>query len=119
MARSETWPANKSYGSAGGCSRWDTSLEVVADYQAAQKTLDPSLPRGFVALEGYPYRPVTGSISAEVGPKMQGRPQALSPRHSEGRPLWGCRRAVTSAGRLEAAPPPMKLSHGRYMLTVP
>ena len=40
-------------GSAGGCSRWDTSLEVVGDYQAAQKTLDPSLPPGFIALEGY------------------------------------------------------------------
>jgi len=32
---------------------WDTSLKVVADYQAAQKALDPSLPPGFVSLEGY------------------------------------------------------------------
>ena len=32
---------------------WDTSLKVVADYQAAQKALDPTLSPGFVSLEGY------------------------------------------------------------------
>ena len=32
---------------------WDTSLKVVADYQAAQKTLDSTLSPGFVSLEGY------------------------------------------------------------------
>jgi branched-chain amino acid transport system substrate-binding protein len=32
---------------------WDTSLKVVADYQAAQKALDPTLPPDFVSLEGY------------------------------------------------------------------
>jgi branched-chain amino acid transport system substrate-binding protein len=32
---------------------WDTSLQVVADYQAAQKALDPSLTPDFVSLEGY------------------------------------------------------------------
>lgn len=32
---------------------WDTHLKLVADYQAAQKALDPSLTPDFVSLEGY------------------------------------------------------------------
>jgi len=32
---------------------WDTSVKVVADYQAAEKAIDPSLPPDFVSLEGY------------------------------------------------------------------
>ena len=32
---------------------WDTSLKVIADYQAAQRALDPTLSPGFVSLEGY------------------------------------------------------------------
>ena len=32
---------------------WDTSLKVIADYQAAQKALDPILSPSFVSLEGY------------------------------------------------------------------
>ena len=32
---------------------WDTSLKVVADYQAAQRLLDPGLTPDFVSLEGY------------------------------------------------------------------
>lgn len=32
---------------------WDTSLKVVADYQAAQRALDPRLTPDFVSLEGY------------------------------------------------------------------
>src|ERR1700731_3692235 len=32
---------------------WDTSVRVVADYQAAQKILDPHLTPDFVSLEGY------------------------------------------------------------------
>ena len=32
---------------------WDTSLKVVADYQAAQKAIDPALTPDFVSLEGY------------------------------------------------------------------
>jgi ABC-type branched-subunit amino acid transport system substrate-binding protein len=32
---------------------WDTSLKVVADYQAAQKALDPKLTPDFVSFEGY------------------------------------------------------------------
>jgi branched-chain amino acid transport system substrate-binding protein len=32
---------------------WDASLKVVAEYQAAEKALDPSLAPDFVSLEGY------------------------------------------------------------------
>jgi ABC-type branched-subunit amino acid transport system substrate-binding protein len=32
---------------------WDTSVRVVADYQMAQKALDPTLMPDFVSLEGY------------------------------------------------------------------
>jgi len=32
---------------------WDVSLKVVADYQAAQRALDPALTPDFVSLEGY------------------------------------------------------------------
>ena len=32
---------------------WDTRLQLVADYQAAEKALDPRLTPGFVSLEGY------------------------------------------------------------------
>ena len=32
---------------------WDKSLKVVADYQAAEKALDPKLKPDFVSLEGY------------------------------------------------------------------
>jgi len=32
---------------------WDTSVQVVADYQAAERSLDPALKPDFVSLEGY------------------------------------------------------------------
>jgi len=32
---------------------WDTHLKLVADYQAAEKALDPSLTPDFISLEGY------------------------------------------------------------------
>src|SRR5450755_753457 len=32
---------------------WDTSLQVVADHQAAEKAIDPTLTPDFVSLEGY------------------------------------------------------------------
>jgi branched-chain amino acid transport system substrate-binding protein len=41
---------------------WDTSLKVVADYQAAQKALDPTLSPSFVSLEGY----LSGRLAAAV-----------------------------------------------------
>src|SRR6202035_510969 len=41
---------------------WDTSVRVVADYQAAQKILDPHLTPDFVSLEGY----LSGRLVAAV-----------------------------------------------------
>jgi len=35
---------------------WDTSVKVVADYQAAEKALDPNLEPEFVSLEGLSFR---------------------------------------------------------------
>ena len=32
---------------------WDSSIKIVADYQAAEKAIDPGLPPDFVSLEGY------------------------------------------------------------------
>lgn len=41
---------------------WDTSVAVVADYQAALKALDPAAEPGFVSLEGY----LTGRLAIEA-----------------------------------------------------
>jgi len=41
---------------------WDASVKVVADYQAAEKALDPSLKPDFVSLEGY----LSGRLVAAV-----------------------------------------------------
>jgi branched-chain amino acid transport system substrate-binding protein len=32
---------------------WDASVQIVADYQAAERAIDPTLPPDFVSLEGY------------------------------------------------------------------
>ncbi|MBR1278559.1 ABC transporter substrate-binding protein [Bradyrhizobium sp. AUGA SZCCT0283] len=47
---------------------WDTSLKVVADYQAAQEALDPSLSPGFVSLEGYLSGRLTAPALELAGP---------------------------------------------------
>jgi len=47
---------------------WDTSLEVVADYQAAQKALDPTLTPDFVSLEGYLSGRLAAAALELVGP---------------------------------------------------
>ena len=39
---------------------WDTSVKVVADYQTAEKAIDPDLPPDFVSLEGY----ISGRLAA-------------------------------------------------------
>jgi branched-chain amino acid transport system substrate-binding protein len=41
---------------------WDTDLRIVADYQAAMKTLDPSQTPDFIGLEGY----ITGRLVARA-----------------------------------------------------
>jgi len=41
---------------------WDTRLKLVADYQAAQKAVDPRLTPDFISLEGY----LSGRLAAEA-----------------------------------------------------
>jgi branched-chain amino acid transport system substrate-binding protein len=47
---------------------WDSSVKVVADYQAAEKALDPSLKPEFVSLEGYLSGRLVASALEETGP---------------------------------------------------
>jgi branched-chain amino acid transport system substrate-binding protein len=47
---------------------WDTSVKVVADYQAAEKALDPKLTPEFVSLEGYLSGRLVASALEETGP---------------------------------------------------
>ena len=47
---------------------WDTSLPVVADYLAAQRSLDQDLQPGFVSLEGYLAGRLTVEALARLGP---------------------------------------------------
>ena len=48
---------------------WDTSLKLVADYQAAQKALDPALQPDFVSLEGYLSGRLVAAALELAGPK--------------------------------------------------
>ncbi len=41
---------------------WDTQLKLVADYQAAEKALDPALTPDFISLEGY----LSGRLAAKA-----------------------------------------------------
>jgi hypothetical protein len=56
---------------------WGTSLLVVADDQAAQKALDPTLQAGFVSLEGYPVRPFRGRGPRTGGAQADGSFRAI------------------------------------------
>jgi ABC-type branched-subunit amino acid transport system substrate-binding protein len=47
---------------------WDTSLEVVGDYQAAQKAIDPTLTPDFVSLEGYLSGRLAAAALELIGP---------------------------------------------------
>src|SRR5260221_14733042 len=47
---------------------WDVSLKVVADYQAAQRALDPGLTPDFVSLEGYLSGRLAASVLEMAGP---------------------------------------------------
>jgi len=47
---------------------WDTSLEAVADYQAAQKAIDPTLTPDFVSLEGYLSGRLAAAALELIGP---------------------------------------------------
>lgn len=47
---------------------WDTSVKVVADYQAAEKALDPSMKPEFVSLEGYLSGRLVAAALEKTGP---------------------------------------------------
>ena len=47
---------------------WDTSLEVVRDYQAAEKAIDPTLTPDFVSLEGYLSGRLAAAALELIGP---------------------------------------------------
>jgi ABC-type branched-subunit amino acid transport system substrate-binding protein len=47
---------------------WDGKLKLVADYQAAQKALDPNLTPDFVSLEGYLSGRLVGAALEMAGP---------------------------------------------------
>jgi branched-chain amino acid transport system substrate-binding protein len=47
---------------------WDRSVRVVADYQAAEKALDPKMKPEFVSLEGYLAGRLVASALEETGP---------------------------------------------------
>ena len=47
---------------------WDRSLKLVADYQAAQKALDPTLAPDFVSLEGYLAGRFVATALQQLGP---------------------------------------------------
>jgi branched-chain amino acid transport system substrate-binding protein len=47
---------------------WDSSVKVVADYQAAEKALDPNLKPEFVSLEGYLSGRLVAAVLEETGP---------------------------------------------------
>jgi ABC-type branched-subunit amino acid transport system substrate-binding protein len=47
---------------------WDASVKVVADYQAAEKALDPSLKPDFVSLEGYLSGRLVAAVLEMAGP---------------------------------------------------
>jgi len=47
---------------------WDASVKVVADYQAAEKALDPKLKPDFVSLEGYLSGRLVAAVLEMAGP---------------------------------------------------
>jgi len=48
---------------------WDRSLKLVADYQAAEKALDPTLTPDFVSLEGYLSGRLAAAALENAGPQ--------------------------------------------------
>ncbi|WP_456836657.1 ABC transporter substrate-binding protein [Bradyrhizobium sp. USDA 4486] len=48
---------------------WDRSLKLVADYQAAQKAIDPTLTPDFVSLEGYLSGRLAAAALEKAGPQ--------------------------------------------------
>jgi hypothetical protein len=52
---------------------WDASVKVVADYQAAEKALDPALQPEFVSLEGYLAGRLVAAVLESQGPTRRAR----------------------------------------------
>ncbi len=65
---------------------WDNSLKLVADYQAAQKAIDPTLTPDFVSLEGY----ISGRLAAAALEKVGPNPTRA-----------GLMRTINEVGRFE------------------
>src|ERR1700692_4162539 len=63
---------------------WDRSVRVVADYQAAEKALDPKMKPEFVSLEGYLAGRLVASAAEETGPNPT-RGQLISVVNEVGR----------------------------------
>jgi hypothetical protein len=87
---------------------WDTSLKVVADYQAAQTALDATLSPGFVSLEEY----LSGRLAAAAlelaapHPTRAGLSQAV---HELGRfDISGS--VITVGAKMRNAPPKVFLT---------
>ncbi|MDI1263286.1 MAG: ABC transporter substrate-binding protein [bacterium] len=87
---------------------WDTSLKLVADYQAAQRALDPALPPGFVSLEGYLSGRLAAAALELAGPNPT-RAGLLRVIHEVGRfDLSGS--IITFGTQMQQAPPKVFLT---------
>ena len=78
---------------------WDTSLKVVADYQAAQMALDATLSPGFVSLEGY----LLGRLAARRSPTGGPHPTRA-----------GLLQAVHEVGRFDISERRCGMHHPRF-----
>ena len=87
---------------------WDTSLKVVADYQAAQTAFDSTLSPGFVSLEGY----LSGRLAAaalELAGPHPTRAGLLQAVHEVGRfDISGS--VITVGPKIQDAPPKVFLT---------
>ena len=87
---------------------WDTSLKVVADYQAAQTALDSTLSPGFVSLEGYLSGRLAGCRS-RTGGAAPDRAGLLRAVHEVGRfDISGS--VITVGPKMQDAPPKVFLT---------
>ena len=87
---------------------WDTSLQVVADYQAAQTAFDSTLSTGFVSLEGYLSGRLAAAALAQAGPHPT-RAGLLRAVHEVGRfDISG--NVITVGAKMWDAPPKVFLT---------
>ena len=83
---------------------WDTSVKVVADYQAAEKALDPNLKPDFVSLEGYLSGRLVAAALEMAGTEPDARGHAAA--HQRRRPLRHQRRHHDVRAKGAATPRP-------------